>query len=222
MKQLMNDLSIIGSIAPVSATGAVSGDYASLKNALKCAVLVMTGVVDTSITVRLRQAQDVSGTGVKALNFSAVNRQGGYLSMESLTANFTVGETVTGETSSATGVVYRNDSSKVFVHSISGTFEAAETITGGTSSATATTTSVLTAAGMKMRVEVAAANTIALTVSGESLEIEVEPDTLDVENGFDCIVADVSAEAGSGSLIGISYLVRERYIEDPKLSLLID
>ena len=53
---------------------------------------------------------------------------------------FTYGETVTGGTSSATGVVLFNDesNSEVIVSVTSGTFQDAETITGGTSSATAT------------------------------------------------------------------------------------
>ncbi len=50
---------------------------------------------------------------------------------------FVVGETVTGGTSAATGVIRRMDSTTVFYISItSGTFQAAETITGGTSAAT--------------------------------------------------------------------------------------
>lgn len=54
------------------------------------------------------------------------------------TGAFVIGETVTGGTSSATGVVRRvaGDGTYVVVDTISGTFKAAETITGGTSSAT--------------------------------------------------------------------------------------
>lgn len=53
---------------------------------------------------------------------------------------FTVGETVTGGTSSETAVVDSHDTtnSKLYVYSESGTFTASETITGGTSSVTAT------------------------------------------------------------------------------------
>lgn len=50
---------------------------------------------------------------------------------------FTIGETVTGGTSSATGVVRRKDGTTEMLISVtSGTFQTGETITGGTSSAT--------------------------------------------------------------------------------------
>lgn len=54
---------------------------------------------------------------------------------------FTVGETVTGGTSSATGVVVYDAASdtELLVANVSGTFQDAETITGGTSGTTATT-----------------------------------------------------------------------------------
>lgn len=57
---------------------------------------------------------------------------------------FTVGETVTGGTSSATGDVIRVDANTLGLSNITGTFEAGETLTGGTSTATATSTSAVT------------------------------------------------------------------------------
>jgi len=60
-------------------------------------------------------------------------------------AGFTVGETVTGGTSSATGVVVSDNAlNRVRLKAISGTFQAAETITGGTSSSTANVVAVNT------------------------------------------------------------------------------
>lgn len=55
---------------------------------------------------------------------------------------FEVGETVTGGTSSATGVVAWQESGFLELVNISGDFEAGEEITGGTSMATVTATSV--------------------------------------------------------------------------------
>lgn len=55
---------------------------------------------------------------------------------------YDIGETVTGGTSSATGVIAWVGSGYVELISVSGTFAAGETLTGGTSSASATTTSV--------------------------------------------------------------------------------
>lgn len=75
---------------------------------------------------------------------------GDALFVSALTGQFTVGETVTGGTSAATGVVVSTDVTnfntasqtvpyaKVVITSPTGTFTAAETITGGTSEKTAT------------------------------------------------------------------------------------
>jgi hypothetical protein len=52
---------------------------------------------------------------------------------------FQVGETVTGGTSAATGVVTEQQSNYLMVKTVSGTFQDAEVLTGGTSGATATT-----------------------------------------------------------------------------------
>ncbi|HZI71617.1 MAG TPA: hypothetical protein VFD60_10715, partial [Nitrososphaeraceae archaeon] len=62
-----------------------------------------------------------------------------------LTGTFSVGETVTGGTSGATGVIVAdNGTTEMSLDSISGTFVAAETITGGTSGATATVSTIST------------------------------------------------------------------------------
>lgn len=66
---------------------------------------------------------------------------GRYLPITGESASFTVGETVTGGTSSATGVVALDSNGEfLLLTSPSGTFTAGETITGGTSAATATVT----------------------------------------------------------------------------------
>lgn len=53
-------------------------------------------------------------------------------------SGFSVGETITGGTSTATAQVLKTSTSFLWVDTVSGTFSAAETVTGGTSSATAT------------------------------------------------------------------------------------
>ena len=67
------------------------------------------------------------------------------LSCESRTGDFTVGETVTGGISGATGVVDRVSGDNVYVKDVATSkFQASEIITGGTSSATATITTPYT------------------------------------------------------------------------------
>lgn len=70
--------------------------------------------------------------------FGSVNT-GRYFPVSGGSGTFTVGETITGGTSSATAVVvaFSAERDYILVSSISGTFQAAETLTGGSSSATA-------------------------------------------------------------------------------------
>lgn len=210
------------SVVPQSCAGAVAGDYVCLKNFLRAVVEIALGAINTSVTVQLRQAQTVLGTGVKALNFTHVWREGGKIAMTILAGSFTVGETVTGGTSAATGKIHSKTATGLILYGITGTFQSGETLTGGSSGATATSTSAITEAGIKCRVPLAAAaNTVALTVGSQSYEIEVEPSSLDVANGFDCIMADVSA-VGGASLASISYILECRFPEEPQKSPLID
>lgn len=69
------------------------------------------------------------------------------LTLTSITGTFSVNETVTGGTSSATGTVIKVNLNNIVVKQATGTFSNSETITGGTSSATATTTAVDTNTG---------------------------------------------------------------------------
>lgn len=57
--------------------GANNGDYISLKNAERAAVVFVSGVgtPGEDPTLTLQQAQDVSGTGAKALNFTTIYRK---------------------------------------------------------------------------------------------------------------------------------------------------
>lgn len=72
-----------------------------------------------------------------ALGTAYITRE---MALTSVSGTFQVGETVTGGTSSATGVIRRIEDSgdRLYVEVSSGTFAASESITGGTSSATAT------------------------------------------------------------------------------------
>lgn len=66
------------------------------------------------------------------LTGSSVNLQA------SLSSNFHVGETITGNTSGSTAFVKKLDGSTIYVEKTKGTWTASETITGGTSGYTAT------------------------------------------------------------------------------------
>lgn len=64
---------VVGGIVPVNlATGANSGDWVSLKEYGRCAIVLFAGVgtVANDPVITLNQAKDVSGTGSKALTFT--------------------------------------------------------------------------------------------------------------------------------------------------------
>lgn len=79
------------------------------------------------------------------------------LTISGASGAFSYGETVTGGTSSATGIVayYDSTNTKVYLVSTSGTFQASETITGGTSGETATVTAVSAGDWMDSYVDIA-------------------------------------------------------------------
>jgi hypothetical protein len=77
---LVEEAQIVMAIVPVdSQSGANTGDYVSLKNFERCTVLVIkaAGTAGDDPVITMTQAQDVSGTGVKALNFTRVDAKVG-------------------------------------------------------------------------------------------------------------------------------------------------
>lgn len=77
---LVEDTQIVMAIVPVdSQTGANTGDYVSLKGYERCTILVIkaAGVAGDDPVITVTQAQDVGGTGVKALNFTRVDSKVG-------------------------------------------------------------------------------------------------------------------------------------------------
>lgn len=72
---------VVSGFVPVSMTSALTGDYVSLKNYGRCAVVFFAaaGTAGDDPTITLTQAQDVSGTGVKALDFTRIDVKQGTL-----------------------------------------------------------------------------------------------------------------------------------------------
>ena len=77
---LVEEAQIVMAIPPVdSQTGANNGDWVSLKNYDRCTILLIkaAGVAGDDPVITVRQAQDVSGTGAKALNFTRIDAKVG-------------------------------------------------------------------------------------------------------------------------------------------------
>lgn len=77
---LVEDAQIVMAIVPVdSQTAANNGDWVSLKNYARCTIVLIkaAGVAGDDPVFTVRQAQDVSGTGAKALNFTRIDAKVG-------------------------------------------------------------------------------------------------------------------------------------------------
>ena len=217
----MGLMTVLPSVHPVDSAGAlVAGTYISLKNHQRCTVLVSLGAVGTpTITIQLQQATNVAGAGVKNLLFDHVWRLGAKVFHGVTTGVFVVGEVVTAVGGvGATGLIHEIHGSHLIIYEIVGTFTIGDTLTGAGGATTVATTAALEY-GLNCRVPMAAAAAvIALTVADETYEIEIDGSDLDVNNGFDCMVAQVSASGGV-NLVSISYLLSQaRYKEQPQKS----
>lgn len=140
---LAERVQVVAAIVPVDLAGAANnGDWVSLKEYQRLSIVVFkaAGTAGEDPIITLQQAQDVSGTGVKALDFTRIDEKVG----------------------AQTGI------------------------------------------GQFTTVTQAAANTYVNTVSAEAQSvfvIDVLPETLDTNNGFDCVrvvIPDVGAAAQLG------------------------
>jgi len=218
----MGLMTILPSVHPADAdSGVLAGTYISLKNHQRCTVVVSLGAMSAgTTTIRLMQAQDVAATGAKALNFTHVWRMGCKVFHDAPAGAFQVGEVLTGVGSGTTSVIHELHGSYMIVYEIAvATFVVGDVLTGGTSGATANALTIALEYGLNCRVPMAAAaNTIALAIPDETYEIEVDPADLDINNGFDCMLAEVSGSGGT-NFVGVNYLLsKPRYKEEPQKS----
>ena len=215
----MGLMTLLPSVHPQSAGGAtLAGTYISLKNHQRVTVVVSTGDFGTGpVTVELLQATNVAAAGAKALTFDHVWRLGAKVYHGPTTGAFVLGETLTGVGSGATAVIHEIHNGHLVLHDIVGVFAIADVLTGA-AAATAVATTAALEYGLNCRVAMAAANTVALAIPDETYEIEIEGSDLDINNGFDCMCAGVSASGGV-DLVGIDYLLSKlRYKEEPQKS----
>lgn len=184
-------------------TGANTGLYVSMKDCDFCLVLCSTGdIAGNAAAITLTQAQDLAGTGAKALAYTKYYAPGQKLVIGTIVGTFVAAETVTG--GSNTAYVIKASSDHIIVSLLTGTttWTNGGTLTGGTSGATA----VITGTGQDedILVEKTAASTFnSLAIVFKSWMIPVDSSMLDVTNGFDCFKVNW-AQAG-GSTLGCSH-----------------
>lgn len=74
-KHFLEKNQVVAGFLPLALTTARAGDYVSLKNYGRCAIIFYKGVgtAGDDPTITLTQAKDVSGTDVKALTFDRID-----------------------------------------------------------------------------------------------------------------------------------------------------
>lgn len=228
----MGYLTVVPSVPPgTAAENALvhAGDWVSLKNYNRCSVVMRIGTSVTTRTLRLQQATNVAGAGAAALNFTAVWRTGFRLYFDPTTRNaidYVVGEVVTGA-GAGTGVIHSIHGDHLVCHTHNGTvFVASEVITGAAGG-----TANLLAANFYVdedilcRETVAAGNTfVAPAVSDKTYVIEIKASDLNVTNGFDCVLADISAVgAADDTARSVEYILSgARFKQEPMETAIYD
>lgn len=223
----MGYLTVVPSVPPgTAAQNALvhAGDYINLKDWNRCSVVLRMGsTVVTTRTLRIQQATNVAGAGVKALNFEAVWRTGCRVYFNPATRNaiaFVLGEVVTGA-GGATGAIHAIHGDHLVLHTRNAiAFVAAELITGAGGA-----TANLLAAAMEVDEDIlcrqvlpAAVNTfVAPAVANKTYVIEFSAADLDADNGFTCLLADISAVGGADDTgRSVNYILSgPRYAGEP-------
>lgn len=82
-RHFLEKAQIVGAITPVNmASGANNGDWISMKNYGRCAIVLFkgTGTAAEDPVITLQQATDVAGTSSKSLTFTRIDYKAGTLS----------------------------------------------------------------------------------------------------------------------------------------------
>ena len=229
----MGYFTIVPSVPPGNAAANAlvhAGDYVSLKNYERCSVVLKIGTAITTRTLRIRQATNVAGAGVKALNFAAIWRTGArlYFDPDTLAGAYQVGEAVVGA-GGGSGTIHSIHADHLVIHTHNGiAYVASEVITGAVSGATADLigASFYVDEDILCREELAApANTfVAPAVSNKVYVGEFKGADLDVTNGYDCVLADIFAVgAADDTARSVDYILSQpRYANEPMETAIYD
>jgi hypothetical protein len=186
------------------------------------AVDITVGVVGGGGTcvVTLSQAKDVAATGAKTLAFTKYYMTGVKLKYTAPTGKFTVGETVSGA-GGGSGVVYKDMGSYLLLYTVNATaFVDGETLTGASSGVTAKADGI--GIDEDIMLPCTCSNTFTIpAVSNRKYWIEIDPSSLDVENGFDCVKVHL-AQAGASNIGCADYIIEPKHVSLPMLSSIYD
>lgn len=230
MQAINNKIKVVKALTAMpsdASAGALVGDIISLKNWGHVDILIRAGAtMDADAAVTLQKGTSVSSAAT-AMPFTRYLQQGKRVHITGATGQFTVGETVTGSSSSATGVVYKDEGDSLILYdcSVSTPAFTAETLTGGTSGVTAT--GVIAGVGGSgtyaddecdlMVPRTATSNTFNLLGTTEVEMLYVIPvDAADLGDGYDCLELNIAdSGGGSNAYVDAVYILSEpRYMDE--------
>ena len=184
--------------------GASASLWVSMENVHNGMIIISVGdLAGAAAAITLDQATDNAGTGSKTLGYDFLYQSGQKLLFTGRSAaNFVVGETITGGTSSHVGTckVVSSDALWVVITTAGSgtgtTWTNGETITGGTSGATAAVSGTGTNEDILLQMAVTSDTFNIDTLTFKNYVIMIDHTMLDADNDFDHFQLDI-ADAGS-------------------------
>ena len=209
-----------------SSAGALVGDIISMKGWGHCDILIRAGsAIDASFAVTIHKGVSVSSAAT-ALAFTRYLQQGKRLYYTGADGVFTVGETVTGDSSSTTGKVYKDNGDHLILYDCkvsTPAFTVGEGIDGGSSGFSATVDATQSGATTHaddecdlMVPRTATGNTFNIlgTTQVECLYV-IPIDAALLGDGYDCIELNTAdTGAGTNAYVDAIYILSEpRYMD---------
>lgn len=213
MSNMSIDNPVVQAIGPEDLnTAANDGTYVNMRNYRSMEIWVQIGdVAGGAAAVTVEQATSHAAAGEKAVSFTKYYQTGQKLKFTTQSGTFSVGETITGGSSSNTASIIKISSAHLIIATISGstTWTDGETITGGTSGATAVVDGTGEAEDTMVE-KVASSNTFStLAVTFKQYMIPIDAEMLDVAGGFDWVHVKIG-QAAVGSTIGGAFYVMKQ------------
>jgi len=231
MQRINNDLHIVPALWPKGQTGAVSGDIISMKNYQHCDIRIAVGASPGgTVAVTLDKSAAVAAATAElaftkffssGLKLNITGKSGAFTA----DSDYTAGDTITGGTSNATAVVYKDMGTYLLCHSHNGTaFTDAETITGGTSGATATVDGTLYDEDIMLPRVTASATTYTFTIPAVADQVYVIPvGASDLGDGYNCLQLEMAAPSAGTVTYDATYILSgPRYAGTPMPTAIYD
>ena len=194
---------------------AVDSEWISLANYSHATVYVMVGdTAGGTFAITLNEATAATGTGEQTLAYTNFRSTGQKLVTGAHTGTFTIGETITGGSSSLTAEVFSVGSDFIVVRCLTGgtTWTTTETLTGGTSGATCAIVGTGESEDLLIPGYTAPSSTITVpAVTFKCYAIEVDADSLTVEDGYDHFQVALTDPGAAVIASGIVVLSGPRY-----------